>query len=172
MNHPNTQARVLALDLATVTGHATLANGIITSGSQDFSRYGGSKSRAPEHNGQPFASFRRWLHSKIIEDKPGALVYEDVMRWMSGSAAKTFGARWGCMLEAGCIFSLPCYGYSPTQIKKFWTGKGTADKDDMVAETLIRFPHYDLTDDNEADSIALLHLHLSTLSSKSIQIPT
>lgn len=163
MNHPNKKVRVLALDLATVTGHATIANGVITSGSQDFSRYGGSKSRQAEHAGQPFASFRRWLHNKIIEDKPAALVFEEVPRFPYAFQAYVFCGYRAIMLETACIFSLPHFGYGPGQIKKFWTGKGNADKDTMVAETLIRFPAYDLTDHNEADALAILHLHLSTL---------
>lgn len=163
MTHPNKAIRCLSLDLATVCGHATIANGIITSGSQDFARYGGSKSRQAEHQGQPYASFRRWLHTKIIEDKPAALVFEEVRRWMSSSSAHAFGAYRGVMLEAGCVFTLPCYGYSPAEIKKFWTGKGTADKAAMVKRTMELFPDLDLTDDNEADAIALLTYHIHSL---------
>lgn len=165
MNHPNTTHRVLALDLATVTGWAVIANGVMTSGSQDFARYKGSKFKPAEHPGQPFASFRRWLHDKIREDKPGALVYEEVMRWMSGSAAHAFGGYRGLMMEAATVFSLPCYPYAPSAIKLYWTGKGTSDKARMVAMTRNRCPEVDLTDDNEADALAILHLHLSTLVS-------
>lgn len=163
MNHPNLTLRVLALDLATVTGHATLANGVITSGSQDFARYAGSKSRPREHSGQPFASFRRWLHTKVLEDKPHAIVYEEVMRWMSASSAHTFGGLRGIMLEACCIHTLPCYPYSVGTIKKHFTGFGNADKADMMTEARRRWPDLDLTDSNEADALAILHLHLSTL---------
>lgn len=159
----NSLHRILALDLATVCGHATHANGITTSGSQDFTRYTGCKSRPPEHPGASFAMFRRWLHEKLRQDKPGAIVYEEVRRWMSANAAHAFCGYRGIMLEAGCLFTLPCYGYSPTAIKKHWTGKGTADKPAMIAETRRRFPELDLTDDNEADALAILHLHLSTL---------
>lgn len=164
MNHANTTARVLALDLATVCGHATLANGILSSGSQDFSRYAGSKSRPREHQGQPFASFRRWLHVKLLEDKPGALVYEEVMRFPYAMQAHCFCGFRAVMLEAACIHTLPCFGYQPNVIKKYWTGKGNADKPAMVRETRLRWPTLDLTDDNEADAIAVLHLHLFTLS--------
>jgi hypothetical protein len=41
------------------------------------------------------------------------------------------------------------------QIKKFWTGKGNATKDDMIAEARAR--GFDPVDDNEADALALLH---------------
>lgn len=164
MNHPNITHRVLALDLATVTGWAVVANGIITSGSQDFARYKGAKHKPAEHPGQPFASFRRWLHEKLREEKPAAIVYEEVMRFPYAMQAHSFCGYRALMYEAATIFSLPCYRYSPATIKLFWCGKGNADKERMVAMTRNRCPDVDLTDDNEADALAVLHLHLSTIT--------
>lgn len=166
MNHSNTAARVLALDIATTTGWATIANGVITSGSQDFHRRAATKKRMEEHSGQSFASFRRWLHAKVIDDKPCAIVYEEVMRWAGAKAAHAFCGYRGLMLEAGTIFSLPCYPYSVGTVKKTWTGSGNAKKPQMMAECLRRFPGLDLTDENEADALAILHLHLSTVETK------
>lgn len=163
MSGSATLPRLLALDLATVTGWAVQASGVTTSGSQSFARYGGCKSKPADHTGASFAMFRRWLHETIRTDKPEVIVYEEVMRWMSASSAHAFGGFRALMLEAACIHSLPCVGYKPKQVKKFWTGNGNADKDVMVAETRRRFPDLDLTDDNEADATAILHLHLSTL---------
>lgn len=40
-------------------------------------------------------------------------------------------------------------------VKKFWTGSGRAKKPDMIAQA--QREGYDVTDDNEADAIALYH---------------
>lgn len=48
-------------------------------------------------------------------------------------------------------------GYSPTEIKKFATGKGNAKKPDMIGAAC-RLASKQITDDNEADAICLLHL--------------
>jgi Holliday junction resolvasome RuvABC endonuclease subunit len=152
--------RILALDLATVLGWSLLGGGVVTSGSQSFARYGGSKSRPADHHGEPFAQFHRWLAAKLRDDKPDAIAYEEVCRWQGYSAAHCFGGYRGHMMALAAGHQLPCFGYSPTEIKKYWTGKGMCDKDAMIAATLIRFPGIDLTDSNEADSLAILHLHL------------
>lgn len=48
--------------------------------------------------------------------------------------------------------------YRPTAIKKYWTGKGNADKKAMLAVTKKR--GFDIKDHNENDAVAMLHLHL------------
>lgn len=48
-------------------------------------------------------------------------------------------------------------GYSPSEIKKFATGKGNAKKQDMLAVVATRW-NFVTQDDNEADAIALLML--------------
>jgi crossover junction endodeoxyribonuclease RuvC len=153
--------RVLALDLATQTGFALSAAGIITSGSVSFKRFTGSKRVQAEHVGQPMLNFQRWLRTRIQEDKPEAIAYEDVFRWMSSDAAKTFCGLRALLLLNCAYYQIPVFGYSPTHIKKFWSGKGNADKALMIATTVARFPETVNADDNECDAIALLHLHLN-----------
>lgn len=152
--------RLLALDLATTCGHASLGGGIVTSGSQCFARLPATKRRPAQHHGEPFAQFHRWLAGKLRDDKPDAIAYEEVCRWQGYSAAHCFGGFRGHMLALAAGHGIPCHGYSPSDIKKFWTGKGNADKVAMMAETVRRFPELALTDSNEADALAILHLHL------------
>jgi Holliday junction resolvasome RuvABC endonuclease subunit len=161
MNHTDTHARGLALDLATVCGYANIGGGVITSGSQDFSRYHGSKKRPADHVGEPYAMFHRWLSEKLHTDKPEWIAYEEVYRWQGASAAHCFGGYRGVMMSLAAVHGIPCHGYSPPDIKKHWTGKGNADKDAMIAATLIKCPDVDLTDSNEADALAILNLHLA-----------
>jgi Holliday junction resolvasome RuvABC endonuclease subunit len=156
-----TSNRTLALDLATVCGWASMGGGVMTSGSHDFTRYSGSKRRAADHVGESYAMFHRWLAEKLRTDKPGAIAYEEVCRWGGYAAAHCFGGFRGHMLALAASHGIPCYGYTPSAVKIFWTGKGNADKGAMVSATRRKFPDVDLTDDNEADAIAILNLHLS-----------
>lgn len=52
-------------------------------------------------------------------------------------------------------------GFSPSEIKKFATGKGNANKEAMIAAARIKWPQ--VRDDNEADALHLLALLQSTL---------
>ncbi|MBS0328256.1 MAG: hypothetical protein JSR30_00255 [Proteobacteria bacterium] len=152
----------MALDLATVTGWAMLANGVVTSGSQSFARHAGNQTRAPDHPGASFSMFDRWLHAKIIEDKPAVIVAEGAAGFFKSATAQqmNYGLR-SIMLMNACRSGLPVATYYPTTVKKFWCGHGFAKKPQMVAETERRFPGINLTDDNESDAIALMFLHLS-----------
>lgn len=156
-----TDRRVLAIDIGTQTGFAQLANGVLTSGSIGFHRYKGSNTRKPDHDGQPYLSMHKWLRELVIQDRPDCIVYEEVFRWMSADAARTFGAYRGQILLMAANYDIPCIGHSPSQIKKFWTGKGTADKPAMRAAMVHRIPSLKaVVDPDEVDAIAILHLHL------------
>lgn len=161
MNHPNTTAKVLALDLAQTCGHALIANGIISSGSQCFKP---SPKIHKLNPGLAFLNFHRWLRLRISDDKPLTIAFEEVYRWSSSAAAHSFNGFRAIMLEECHVHSIKTVGYSPPSIKKFWTGNGRADKEAMVAHTYMRFPDLQLADDNEADAIAILHLHLASKS--------
>jgi len=166
MSTTATLQRTLALDLATTTGFALEAGGVfVHSGAVCFRRHTGNKSRAAEHIGQPFLNFQRWLRTRITEDKPSALAFEDIFRWSSSDAAKMFCGLRALLLLNAAYYEVPVFAYSPGQVKKFWTGNGNADKPLMIATTLTRFPELaekDI-DDNEADAIAILHLHMKQL---------
>ena len=49
-------------------------------------------------------------------------------------------------------------GYSPTEIKRFATGKGNANKEAMKEAARLRFPAVAILDDNHADALFLLGL--------------
>lgn len=166
---PHFSRRILALDLATVCGWASIANGVTTSGAQDFSRRPatkGTKTRPPrpaDHPGAPFARFESWLVTILATETPDAIAYEEVCRWGGYSAAHCFGGYRGAMLAAAARRGIPCHGYTPGEVKKFWTGNGSAKKPAMIAEAVRRFPGIQLSGDDEADALAILQLHLSTL---------
>lgn len=161
MHHANTHAKVLALDLAQTTGWAVLANGVITSGSQCFA----SKPRkgVTPHAGDNFHRFDNWLRERLCDDKPESVCFEEVFRWMSSSAAHSFCGFRAIMMIQCARKGIPVHGYSPTTIKKHFCGSGNAKKDVMIATACMRWPDLEITDDNQVDSLAILHLHLSTL---------
>lgn len=163
MTYPDNM-RVLALDMATQTGWALLGGGVVTSGSQTFARYAGSKSRPRDHVGEPFAQFHRWLCERLRDDKPGAIAYEGGGFFKSADAAQVCIGLRGVMLMNAAAYRIPAYPYAPAQVKKFWAGRGNADKDDMIAATRTRCPGVDITDSNEADALAILHLYLSSIA--------
>ena len=154
----NPTPKLLALDLASTVGWANYANGIIDSGSQAF------KAKDGTHQGERYAQFHRWLSEKIRTDKPAQIAYEEAMGFFkSASAAQiAYGFR-GILMSLAAAHNIPCYGYVAPTVKKFWTGSGRADKDDMIAATLLKLPDVDLSDANQADALAILHLHLSKL---------
>ena len=156
--------KTLALDLGTHTGFAVHANTITSSGSILFKRYKGCKSKPADHMGKVILDFHKWLRNQIIEGKYDCIIYEAVYRWSSSDAAKAYGAFRGILMLNAAAYGIDVFAYSPTAIKKHFTGKGNANKEAMLKEGRKRYPHHFIKDDNEADALALLSLHLETLA--------
>jgi Holliday junction resolvasome RuvABC endonuclease subunit len=143
---------ILALDLATQTGWAYKANGLISSGSEGFQL---KKNQGP---GIRFLRFRTWLRDQIESIKPEKVVYEEVMRWSSGAAAKCYCGLLG-ILQTECEAKEIGYeGVHVGTIKKAATKKGNATKEEMIAAA--RDLGFRPTDDNEADAIHILRLFI------------
>lgn len=82
--------------------------------------------------------------------------FEAVRRHLGTDAAHVYGGLMG-VLQMWCERHKIAYQGIPVQeIKKYWTGKGNANKEAMIAEAVRR--GFAPKDDNEADAIALLHL--------------
>ena len=143
-----------ALDLATTTGYAAVASGVLCSGTFKC------KANPKQTWGEGFLNFRTWLREFLDVEKPDKLFYEEVMRWSSGDAAKVY-----CGLRA--IMLLECWqrgvtvvGLSVGSIKKHATGSGKADKQQMILAAKKRWK-VTPKDDNEADALAILSLGLT-----------
>lgn len=144
---------ILALDLGTKTGWALWRKGsIVYSGVQNFKvgRFDGG--------GMRFLKFGRWLDQVVGEDHEGLTVfYEEVRNHGPGGtdAAHAYGGFWAT-LTAWCeLRNTPYSGVPVGTIKKFATGKGNANKEQMIQAAVDR--GFTPDDDNEADAIALLH---------------
>ena len=87
--------------------------------------------------------------------------YELVMSHKGADAAHIYGGL-QALLTAWCEeHEIPYQGIGVGTVKKFWTGKGNANKEKMIAETNRR--GFIVTDDNEADAIAVLECGISGL---------
>lgn len=161
MTYP-TQLHLLALDMATTCGYARLASGVVTSGSQCFERHKGNKSRGPDHVGASHAMFDNWLTEQLRGPKIDGVIYEQAGHFKSAAAVQICVGFRGVLLAKCAKHNLPMFSYSPSALKKFFTGNGRADKDMMLRAAQLKFPHESWVDDNCVDAFALLHMHLAT----------
>lgn len=144
---------VLALDLGTSAGWAFGADtentisGVI---SLKQGRYAGG--------GMRFVRFEQALNDLASVRKIDQVVFEEVRAHAGTDAAHVYGGLLATLTKWCEERSIPYEGWPVGTIKKAWTGKGNAPKAAMIAEARRR--GFDVTDDNEADAIALLHCAL------------
>lgn len=140
----------IALDLGTKTGWAACIEDVITSGTESFAnnRFSGG--------GMRYLRFRNWLCEVLATVRPDCVFYEEVRRHMSTDAAHVYG---GFMAQLTAICEerkIPYESIPVGTIKKHATGKGNANKDQMVEAAKRRWPDRAICDDNEADALWIL----------------
>ena len=143
-------SHILALDLGTNTGFAVGSLGAVVSGTWNLkqSRFDGA--------GMRFVKLRQRLVETHAAYGLTAIYFEEVRRHIGTDAAHAYGG-YLATLQAWCEdHKVPHSGVPVGEIKRFWTGKGNAKKDDMMAEAARR--GFAPRDDNEADALALFHL--------------
>jgi crossover junction endodeoxyribonuclease RuvC len=143
---------VLALDLATKCGFAILrADGRIESGATSF------KPKAKEGEGMRWVRFRAWLVDLKQQHDFTRVTYELVIAHGPGAQAGHIYGGLVAVLQSFCEHHrIPYASHHVGTIKKAWTGKGNASKQQMIDRA--RELGFKPRDDNEADAIALLHL--------------
>ena len=140
---------ILALDLGTTTGWASMVQGIVHSGTMTFrtGRYDGG--------GMRYLRFQTWLEG-LAQDTGGvaAIYFEEVRRHIGTDAAHIYGG-FLATLTAWCERNGVAYQGVPVgTVKRFATGKGNADKQAVLAA--MRSRGFNPADDNEADALAIL----------------
>lgn len=151
----NTVKSLLALDLGRTTGWALLtSSGSVHSGFETF------KPSRFESSGMALLRFRNWL--ALMNQQAGGLdicVFEEVRRHKGTTAAHVYGEFLGQLKTWADEqnMQIPYLGVPVGTIKKFATGKGNANKKMVIKAVQEKFGHSNVTDDNEADALALLH---------------
>jgi hypothetical protein len=143
---------ILALDLGTRTGWAfSPTRGVIISGSWDLSPGRGDEALRYQRLRNTLDEFWFLNASNDFE-----VLYEQAHRIPGTQACRAELLR---PLKAWCgerdIIPQPV---GIGQIKKFWTGRGNATKDEMVAEARAR--GFDPVEDDEAAALALLYYRI------------
>lgn len=142
---------ILALDLATKTGHALLANGLITHGAQAFPSL-----REEEHPGLRYLRFQRWLRTRISEDKPTLIVVEMAGHFRSLPAQSICVGFRGILLSTSSYYDIPLFEVANSTLKKWAAGHGRADKEMMLKAARAKYPAERFVDDNACDAFLLL----------------
>lgn len=140
---------VISFDLGTKTGWAVrLANGETLSGM--FHTLGGA------YQGDRYLNFRAFLDSCIpmCEGRIDQCFYEQVRRHTGTRAAHVYGGFLAILSSFCAEHSIECNGVGVTTIKKYISGHGFATKEEVIAA--VNAAGYSVSDDNEADALALL----------------
>ncbi len=141
---------IIALDLGTTTGWASRCDGVVNSGSISFalSRF--------EGRGMQFLKFKRFLTELTNVVAPGVLALEEVRRHLGVDAAHAYGGYLAHVSALCEELDIPHTGVPVGTIKKFATGKGNANKEEMIIRAGELFPDQEIVDDNQADALCIL----------------
>ena len=142
---------LLALDLGTNMGFAIFKDGKFISGTRKLGTY-------KEKFGARFHEFRKWLLDIISKHSIDSVYFERVYGHKGVEAGHCYGGFMYTLASVSYQQNIPCISFSVQAIKKFMTGKGNANKDEIIA-AVIRKGFTPATDD-EADAIAIMLLAL------------
>lgn len=153
---PASRTVIMAIDLGTTTGWAMRTlDAQVAHGFASFrpSRY--------EGGGMRYLRFKRWLSDmRHLATEIHSLYFEEVRRHAGVDAAHVYGGLLAT-LTAWCEHhNIPYQGVPVGTIKKHATGKGNVGKTEVM--DAMRALGHPVTDDNEADALALLHWALDT----------
>ena len=150
------QTTTLALDLGTTTGWALRArDGQIAHGFVSF------KPQRFEGGGMRYLRFKRWLSE--VQGAAGeihSVYFEEVRRHSGVDAAHVYGGLMATLTTWCEHHNVPYQGIPVGTIKKHATGKGNAGKAEVIVA--MRAKGHPVTDDNEADALALLGWAIDT----------
>lgn len=142
---------ILALDIATKCGFAYGELETLQTGTWNLTP------RRDESKGMRLIRLQAKLN-ELREYGVGLLVFEAV-RAAGGhlNAAIVQAEIQGVVKAWAETAGIEYRGYSSSEIKRFATGKGNAKKQDMIHAAIHKFGR-EVSDDNEADALALWHL--------------
>jgi len=137
---------ILGIDPASKTGWCLMRSGkVYESGIQDFSK------RKGESNGAVYLRFRSWLKSLLSNHQIKIVIYEYTFS-RSQAASEILTNLRGRIQEECAAVSVEFAAVPATTLKKWATGKGNAEKDQMMARAVAYLGRPPI-DDNEADAV-------------------
>ena len=143
--------KILAIDCGKTTGWAAYSNGIVESGTCDFSPKRG------ESRGMMYFRFRKWLEEMLIKmsiTKSGGLVIYEMPHHRGGAATEILYGMVTRIQEECERRGVNYTSLHSATLKKFATGKGNADKAFVLEAAYKKFGN-EITDHNEADALFL-----------------
>lgn len=151
--------KILALDLGSITGFASgVDDKILKSDTRNWI------GREKWFSNESFANFFNWIHP-IVKNYDKVIVEMPNSHMPGFHAVRVAFGMYG-VLQAVCGgWNKEIIPVRATEIKKFWTGDGRADKEAMVSHAVMR--GYQPKDHNEADAIAIYHYYQEVLRGKS-----
>ena len=139
---------ILAIDVGSKTGWAVHCNGMEESGVQDFSLKRG------ESAGMRFFNFRVWLNRMLNKMPIKMVIYE--MAHHRGGAATMVTVGMVTRIQEECeLRDVEYMKLHSASLKKFATGRGNANKEEMLRAARAKWGHM-VIDDNEADALFLM----------------
>lgn len=142
---------LLSLDISLNTGYAYGTEGKISFGTRCFHSFSGDYAVLGRR-------FSGWLNTILTQVEPTDVVIEKPFFHPKkpGVAEMLHGMVWEAH-RAAELRNIPRTMYPPITIKKFITGSGRAKKPEVM--TAVRNKGHLITNDHEADAVALLLLH-------------
>jgi len=146
--------KILALDMATRTGWALYNDGEVMSGVINLA----DKNKKGSH-GELFIRFNHHLANLAFkaQDEIDLIVYEQA-HFRGGAATRLCVGLATCVLVYAAKYFIRTESVHTATLKKWATGKGNADKGDMIRAACVL--GYQPQDDNEADALMLLEYTL------------
>lgn len=139
--------RILACDLGTKTGWAIWEKGLcMESGTQSFAKQRG------ESNGIMFLRFRKWLHDMFTNFGHFDILAFERAHHRGGAATEIGVGLMAHALAVAAEFKAETAPVHSATLKKFATGNGRAEKEDMIRKANLLKPMRPVKDDNEADA--------------------
>mgnify|MGYP001330982979 CR=1 FL=1 len=147
---------ILAIDPGSRAGWAMMRNGERFSGVWDNAPQRQTKARPADP--KYYRVFYAYVALQFFCDSygyPDLIVCEDAAGFMRGKSAVEASHKYRAIIEFFCAkHNIKLVYVQPADIKRFATGKGNADKTEMIAVARDKYG-YTGNDDNEADAIII-----------------
>lgn len=157
--------KILGLDQATTTGFAIAeSGGIVESGTWELA----DRRRTGESRGMRYVRFRQELMEVFDRHPDIRLIVHEQTLLRGGAATEIANGLKALILETAVRKGVEASCVHTTELKKWATGSGRADKPAMV-EACRRRSGRDPRDDNEADAILIALWGAETLGMEGVE---